>query len=147
MLDKSKTNVVYLEGSDDDHGDDEDVPIDSAQYSLYTNKFGNWFLLLVECPEFRSIEIAIPLPNECSLKEGDVLRGAAYDESKGGCLTNMYYYTHFGIEDVIVAVGPIAPESAVFMVSGTLEAAPGELETATFTATAIRNDKLRKSFA
>lgn len=144
MLDESKVNFVYLEGGDDD----EAMAIESAQYSRYTDEHGDWFLLLVRCPDYRSMEIGIPMSKGHSLKEGDVLRGVAYDQKKGGWLTNMYYYAHFGIENVVVTVGSVAPEAAVFAVSGSIaDGAPGDFATLAFTATATRNDTLRKSFA
>lgn len=125
--------------------DDEAMAIESAQYSLYADEHGNWFLILVRCPDYRSMEIGIPRPKGHSLKEGDVLRGIAYDEKKGGWLTSMYYYTHFGIEDVVVTVGSVDPEAAVFSVSGSIHSgALGDLKALAFTATATRSGTLRK---
>ena len=143
MLDQSEANTVYLRGP----AEEETMAVETAHYSLYSDEHGEWLLILVHCPDCRSIEIGIPLPAGYALKETDVLTGVAYDEAKGGWLTNMYYYTHFGIEDVVVTVGSVTASATAFSVGGRIaDGAPRDLETMAVTVTATRDDRLRKSF-
>jgi hypothetical protein len=148
MLNKSRDNTVYLEGGNYFEEDDgpEAIPIEKAEYSVYTDGHGEWLLLLVECPDWRHIELGIPLPQGLALKDGAVLNGVAYDEAFGGWLTNMYYYTHFGVESVTLTVRGVDEDRAVFVVTGDISSSGIRQKTISFTTTATLNPDLRKSF-
>jgi hypothetical protein len=141
MLNKSRDNTVYLEGGDEP----EAIPIETAEYSLYSDERGPWLLLLVNCQDFRHLEIGIPLPEGFTLHEGVILHGVAYDEAFGGWLTNMYYYTHFGVESVTLTAGPLTEKSAWFVLTGTISGS-AIAKAVFFSTEATNNPVLRKSF-
>jgi hypothetical protein len=142
MIDKSQKDTVYLEGGEIP----EAIPIANAQYSIYSDKRGDWLLLLIRCPDYRHIEIGIPVGPEFSLSPGDVLRGVAYDETLGGWLTNMYYDEHFGLDDVILSVDSVDDAVAAFSVTGRIIDSGLHHGRISLTTVAQKNNELRKSF-
>jgi hypothetical protein len=143
MLDKSKINTVYLERGDEP----EAIPIELAQFSRYTDEHGEWLLLLIRCPDYRHVELGLPLPDGFELQAGSVLKGGAYDDSLGGWLTNMYYYTHFGVESVVLAIESFDESEATITCTGDISDGGLDHDTICFTARATLNSELRKSFA
>ena len=143
MPDKPTSNILHLEGGDEP----EAIPIVSAQFSRYTDEHGDWLLLRVDCPDYRDIELGIPLPQGFELRAGSVLHGEAYDEAFGGWLTNMYYYSHFGVESVVLTVDSLDATEASFTCTGDISDGGLEHDTVRFTVRAIMNADLRKSFS
>ena len=143
MPDKLNSNILHLDGGDEP----EAIPIESAQFSRYTDEHGDWLLLLIECPDYRHIELGIPLPQGFELRAGSVLHGEAYDEAFGGWLTNMYYHSHFGVECLVLTVDSLDATEASFTGTGDISDGGLDHDTVRFTVRAIMNADLRKSFS
>lgn len=114
--------------------DDDDVlhtyRITDADYNVYERDNLQWLTVYCRANEKVApldslnpqpwIELNVPLePSQRScLREGVRINGTAYDDSFGGNLTNMHYFSHGGFEDAEITIRDVTEAALTLKITG-----------------------------